>query len=241
MYYGSEWGIQGQKSRTEHDYPLRPCINVSDIQDNDIFRHICRLGAVRRTYKALKYGSFENTVIRNEQLIFKRRFEEQSVYIAVNLSDNDFNIGFHTDNGAKLYDVFDGKTVYSVSNNHAEITIPARGTRVLVLTDGSVPQYPEGVAVLSESVSESAAAPASSEPETLTPLPPVGAPGKYRHFKGGQYELICLAKDSETSEELVIYRSLNGDGHIWARPAAIFYQYVDVNGHQVPRFEKIGD
>ena len=70
VYYGSEWGIKGQKSRTEYDYPIRPCVNVSDIEENELFRHICRLGAVRRKYKALKYGSFMNTVIRNEQLIF---------------------------------------------------------------------------------------------------------------------------------------------------------------------------
>ena len=77
--------------------------------------------------------------------------------------------------------------------------------------------------------------------EERKPLPAVGTPGKYRHFKGGEYEFVCLAKDSETSEELVIYKALYGDGAIWARPSAIFYQYVNVDGKEVPRFEKIDD
>ena len=53
VYYGSEWGIKGQKNNTDHDYPLRPCVDVSDIEDNELYRHVCRLGAVRRKYKAL--------------------------------------------------------------------------------------------------------------------------------------------------------------------------------------------
>ena len=244
VYYGSEWGIKGQKSRTEYDYPIRPCVNVSDIEENELFRHICRLGAVRRKYKALKYGSFMNTVIRNEQLIFKRKFEDETIYIALNLSDKDFGIGFNTDGGSKLYDVFDGKTVYDVNGNHAEITIPANGTRVLVLTDGGKPEYPDGDEISADEpadVSEQQSASVQDVPaqDERKPLPPVGAPGKYRHFKGGEYEFICLAKDSETSEELVIYKALYGDQKIWARPSAIFYQYVDVDGKEVPRFEKI--
>ncbi|MBQ3886441.1 MAG: DUF1653 domain-containing protein [Clostridia bacterium] len=244
VYYGSEWGIKGQKSRTEYDYPLRPCVNVDDCEDNALYRHVCRLGAVRRTYKALQYGSFENTVIRNEQLVFKRRFENQSVYVALNLGENAFDIGFRTDNGTKLYDVYDGKTVYDVQNNYVNINIPAYGTRVLVLTDGEAPAYPDDDAQTAP-VRENVSVPAETVPapvqEERKPLPAVGTPGKYRHFKGGEYEFVCLAKDSETSEELVIYKALYGDGAIWARPSAIFYQYVNVDGKEVPRFEKIDD
>ena len=235
VYYGSEWGIPGMKNNTDHDYPLRPCVNVSDIQDNELYRHVCRLGAVRRKYKALKYGSFDNTVIRNEQLVFRRRFEDETVYIALNLSDSDFELGFNTDGGAKLYDVFDGKTVFDLNGNYANISIPAHGTRVLVLTGGDAPEYPDEMQITE-------AVPAAEEPaapaEEIKPLPAVGEPGRYRHFKGNEYEFICLAKDSETSEELVIYKDVNSD-KIWARPSAIFYQYVDVDGKQVPRFEKI--
>ena len=65
-------------------------------------------------------------------------------------------------------------------------------------------------------------------------------PGRYRHFKGGEYEFICIAKNSETMEDLVIYRELFGEHKVWARPASMFYQFVEVNGKLVPRFEKIG-
>ena len=219
-------------------------MNVSDIEENELFRHICRLGAVRRKYKALKYGSFMNTVIRNEQLIFKRKFEDETIYVALNLSDKDFGIGFNTDGGAKLFDVYDGSTVYDVNNNYVNIQIPPHGTRILVLTNGEAPEALETPDTTTVTKSETAApaseSAVSESAETQPkPLPEVGTPGKYRHFKGGEYELICIAKDSETSEELVIYKELSGEGNIWARPSAIFYQYVDVDGALVPRFEKI--
>ena len=190
----------------------------------------------------MKYGSFENTVIRNEQLVFKRKFEDETVYIAVNLSASDYNLGFNTDGGAKLYDVYDGKTAYDVNNGYVNIHIPAHGTRILVLTDGGAPEYPDEITETEPVVStqnETVQPEVQPQEETLKHLPEVGAPGKYRHFKGGEYEFICLAKDSETSEELVIYKEVGGEGKIWARPSAIFYQYVDSDGKQVPRFEKI--
>ena len=239
VYYGSEWGIEGQKNNTDHDYPLRPCINVADCVDNDLYRHVCRLGAIRRKYKALKYGSFENVNIRNEQLVFKRKFEDETVYIAVNLSSSDYNLGFRTDGGSKLYDVYDGKTAYDVNNNYADIHIPAHGTRVFVLTNGDAPEYPDSVSGTAQVTNTEAPSADTTVEDSVKPLPEVGAPGRYRHFKGGEYEFICLAKDSETSEELVIYKEVGGEGRIWARPSAIFYQYVDVDGKQVPRFEKI--
>lgn len=63
--------------------------------------------------------------------------------------------------------------------------------------------------------------------------------GKYRHYKGNEYEVIGVAKHSETLEELVIYRALYGEGGLWARPVAMFGEDVEVNGQKVPRFEFI--
>jgi hypothetical protein len=59
--------------------------------------------------------------------------------------------------------------------------------------------------------------------------------GKYQHYKGGLYEVIGLARHSETLEELVIYRSLS-DGKLWVRPKTIFLENVRVDGKQIPRF-----
>ena len=64
--------------------------------------------------------------------------------------------------------------------------------------------------------------------------------GKYRHFKGNEYELISVARDSECPDRLLaIYRSLT-DGAVWARPLDMFFENVERDGRVFPRFEYIG-
>jgi hypothetical protein len=64
-------------------------------------------------------------------------------------------------------------------------------------------------------------------------------PGLYRHFKGGLYDLLCLARHSETGEYMAVYRSVSGDGGIWVRPAAMWSEQVERDGYSGPRFSKI--
>jgi hypothetical protein len=69
--------------------------------------------------------------------------------------------------------------------------------------------------------------------------------GKYEHYKGKQYEVIGVARHSETLEEMVIYRALYdseefGDNAVWARPKGIFLENVSVDGEEVSRFKFIG-
>lgn len=61
-------------------------------------------------------------------------------------------------------------------------------------------------------------------------------PGKYRHFKGGLYEVIGLASHSETMEPMVVYRALYGEQGLWVRPAAMWQEMVDRDGYHGPRF-----
>jgi len=66
-------------------------------------------------------------------------------------------------------------------------------------------------------------------------------PGRYRHYKGNDYEVVGIARHSETEEELVVYRTLYGDGSLWVRPLAMFMEDVVVDGRQVPRFAWVED
>jgi len=64
--------------------------------------------------------------------------------------------------------------------------------------------------------------------------------GIYEHYKGKRYEVLCVAKHSETLEETVIYQALYGDKDIWVRPLKMFEESVEVNGKSVPRFKYVG-
>lgn len=61
--------------------------------------------------------------------------------------------------------------------------------------------------------------------------------GKYRHYKGKEYEVIDIVRHSETLEELVLYKQLYGDGGLWVRPKAMFFEQIELNGQKMPRFE----
>ena len=65
--------------------------------------------------------------------------------------------------------------------------------------------------------------------------------GKYRHFKGNEYEVIGLARHSETMEELVVYRALYGERGLWVRPASMWNETVERDGHTFTRFTYIGE
>jgi hypothetical protein len=65
--------------------------------------------------------------------------------------------------------------------------------------------------------------------------------GKYRHYKGKEYEVIGLAKHSETLEEMVVYRALYGDNELWVRPLKMFTETVKVDGKEISRFEYINN
>ena len=66
-------------------------------------------------------------------------------------------------------------------------------------------------------------------------------PGRYRHYKGNEYEVIDVARHSESEEEMVVYRKLYGDHSLWVRPLGMFAENVLVDGQTVPRFEWIGE
>ena len=65
--------------------------------------------------------------------------------------------------------------------------------------------------------------------------------GKYRHFKGNEYEVIGVAMHSESLEPMVVYRALYGDGGLWVRPASMWNEIIERDGKSFSRFTYIGE
>ena len=78
-----------------------------------------------------------------------------------------------------------------------------------------------------------------SSPDDLQPLPATPL-GRYRHYKGLDYEVIGVARHSETLEALVVYRPLYNDSGLWVRPHAMFFEEVEAGGRRQPRFAFVG-
>ncbi len=90
IYYGSEWGVPGQK-RPEDDWNLRPYF--SEPTYNDLTTHISDLIRIRKYCEALCFGDYQNMCVTNQQLLFKRSHLGEDVFIAINISDSDYT--FH--------------------------------------------------------------------------------------------------------------------------------------------------
>jgi len=71
----------------------------------------------------------------------------------------------------------------------------------------------------------------------LPPLPEA-PPGRYRHYKGGEYEVVGVVRHSETLEPMVLYRPLYNDSGLWVRPFEMFFGMVELEGRVRPRFAK---
>ena len=71
------------------------------------------------------------------------------------------------------------------------------------------------------------------------PLLPPARPGRYRHYKGGEYEVVGVVRHSETLEALVLYRPLYNDSGLWVRPYPMFFGDVEHEGRRQPRFAPV--
>lgn len=137
IYYGSEFGIEGV--RTSHsDAELRPCLDLNNIPNAnyELFKHIAKLGKVRLALDALKYGEFENANIKNETLVYKRFSDNQTVFVAFNLTNHDERIGFDARYNGKLTDVLDNNRMFD-ANGWTEVDMKPYSARILVVNDGS--------------------------------------------------------------------------------------------------------
>ena len=80
-------------------------------------------------------------------------------------------------------------------------------------------------------------------PQATDDLPalPAVTPGRYRHYKGGEYQLLGVVRHSETLEPLVLYRPLYKRSGDWVRPYAMFFEGVVIDGVLQPRFARLPD
>lgn len=246
IYYGSEYAIEGVRSNTS-DEALRPCLDFRNLVNPNL--ELCsflgRLGKARLGLKAVKYGTFENVNIKNEQLVYKRQYEDQTVYIALNLAADDKNMDFKVDGDTYLVDVLNNYETFQ-ANGWANINIPAYSARILV--QGSLDfRLPEDQCQNAEPQQEAPAAEESTEAPVVeekaveveeVPVPQPVHLGKYRHFKGGEYEVVGIAKHSETEEEMVVYKNAM-DGSLWVRPYAMFNEVIERDGKKMLRFAPI--
>lgn len=65
--------------------------------------------------------------------------------------------------------------------------------------------------------------------------------GKYRHYRGNEYEVISIGKHTETEEDMIIYRALYEPYNTWVRPLDMFFETITVDGKEIQRFEKLED
>lgn len=231
IYYGSEYGIEGK--RTQHsDYELRPCLDLNNVgnANYNLLNHIIKLGKVRLALDALKYGNFDNVNIMNEKLVYKRFTDNQTAFVAFNLTDHDEKIGFDTGCNAKLTDVLNDNEVFDV-NGYFELSMKPYSSRILVVNDGG---FKVDFDVKSEVKPVKADAP--KEAEKIVQKLEYVKKGRYLHFKGTEYEVLGVSTHSETGEKLVIYMSVDGKDTLWARPYDMFTDIVEYNGSMVNRF-----
>ncbi len=228
IYYGSEFGIEGKRT-WESDYDLRPCLDLNNVPNANmqLCEHIGKLSRVRLALEALKYGKFENVNIQNEKLVYKRFTDNQTVFVMFNLTDRGENLGFDSQCSAKLTDVLNGNEMFDC-NGRCEIYMPPYSSRILVVNDGSF-RLDLGAELAAEPIDNSVK---ENNEEEITL-------GKYRHFKGNEYEVIGFAKHSETEETLVLYQSLQNPDTVWARPYDMFKETIWRDGRQIKRFEKL--
>ncbi len=232
IYYGSEFGIKG--TRTAHcDYDLRPCLNLDEIENPnyELLNHIKKLSKIKHSLSALKNGRYKNENIQLEHLCYSMKNDEQSVFVLLNQSEEVRSIGFNSNFSGILTDVLNGNTNYNC-DGYVSIDVAPKSSMILVSNNG-------GFSIdFEEKAQEKPVKPVVNETEEVLAEEEIVL-GKYRHFKGNEYEVIGFAKDSETGEKMVIYKALYGEQELWVRPYNMFKEIIERDQKKLRRFTKI--
>ena len=242
VYYGSEYGMEG-RIQNHSDYDVRRELNLNALENPDyaLYDHICRLGRIRHALVALQCGQYKNETIQLEHLCYSMRTDSQKVYVLLNQSTEPRRIGINTGFNGVLTDVLNGNEKYEC-HGYVEITVLQMSSMILLENDGSYVLPEPEPAAISGPAAEKSSSPSSGVEETEPELIPEEiTPGRYRHFKGKEYEVIDFATDSETLEKMVVYRALYGERGLWVRPYEMFREIIERDGKKLRRFERITD
>ena len=136
LYYGSEWGIEGQKQGGNDD-PLRPAVNLEEVlkeqHDCRILKWVTWLGNIHREYKeCLAYGRYQELLLTNRQYAFARFTEEECLVIAVNNDEQEVSVSIPVPRQDMNYVNLKTKEEYTTENGRIQITLQAAGSAVLV-------------------------------------------------------------------------------------------------------------
>ncbi len=132
IYYGSEFGIEGQKERGS-DYSLRPAISyeqyVAKTKNNNFVNLISRLGKIRQDAKALSYGDYKELLLTNGQYAFARNYNGQYVIVTVNNSDDDITMNLPVQNAGEYIGGISG-TMVCVNNGYISVNVKANSGEI---------------------------------------------------------------------------------------------------------------
>jgi glycosidase len=259
VYYGSEWGLLGAKGKgADADLAVRPSLELDDIKKGNakLMSHITTLGKIRLETPSAQTGNYSKLELRNQTFLFMRDLNGKQIYVALNISDGDYTFGFMT-KYAWLTDMLSGQR-FSVSNGRASVTVAKNHSMILaeldvdtaIKTHPSVTvQKPEPPVAPTVSVPGVDGRSETAKSVSVGGVKSLGVPagrkivlgGHYRHFKGGDYVVLQVAREHESLESQAVYMSLNGKPDVWVRPLNMFLENVEDHGVIKPRFMLIED
>ena len=161
--------------------------------------------------------------------------ENQSVFILLNQSNEKRTIGFDSGFSGILTDVLNDNKQYGC-DRYINIEIEPKSSMILVANDGNFRiDFDKTEPVKAQNDTD-------KKPEKTNEIANIDEEitlGRYRHFKGNEYEVVGFAKDSETTEKMVIYKALYGDNELWVRPYDMFKETITRDSKTFKRFTKI--
>ncbi len=132
IYYGSEWGVLGEKINGR-DEALRPCLNLEALLQGEqsIVKHISRLAKIRENSEVLCKGVYEQVLVKNEQLVFARVYKNKRVFVVFNLADQEVTLNFKVGQESSLRDLLDDEKDYIPISGNVGVNMPSFSSTIL--------------------------------------------------------------------------------------------------------------